>query len=70
MTTRGVAAQAALTAKPSTRAGGRRTPPPSQDDDDDDQSLNSGERALRKAAKVASGRQQTLGDWTSLPCLN
>ena len=66
MTTRGVAAQAALTAKPSTRAGGRRTPPPN-DDDDDDQSLNSGERALRRAAKVASGRQQTLGDWTSLP---
>ena len=62
----GVAAQAALTAKPSTRAGGRRTPPPN-DDDDDDQSLNSGERALRRAAKVASGRQQTLGDWTSLP---
>ena len=66
MTTRGVAAQAALTAKPSTRAGGRRTPPPN-DDDDDDQSLNSGERALRRAAKVASAASRRSG--TGLPCL-
>ena len=68
MTTRGVAAQAALTAKPATRGGGRRTPPPGEDEDDNE-SMNSGERALRKAARgmASTGRQQTLGDWTSLP---